>query len=231
MNKPQFKIESLEIDTSNPLAETLSYLIHDGRAIVRAFLDRIKIEEDMFYHMLFDICLDKVFAAFESDKDLENAIFDKENLENNQNLAFNKLKSLFPLKIQFSQANLLGILLMLIDSSLQRVVAIQNDFTILHDEAYQELILDISRTNASIVKVINEIELTNIILKTQTVNIHEKGAAVRKAKFEEKKKEAKRLFDAGNYYSYAAAARDIYEEIGVTDPATVARWLSQMSKK
>ncbi|HAV4296952.1 MULTISPECIES: hypothetical protein [Acinetobacter calcoaceticus/baumannii complex] len=63
------------------------------------------------------------------------------------------------------------------------------------------------------------------------VDIHKKGAEARKMVFESKKAKAYELYEKGNYHSYAKCARDIYLEVGVSDPRTVSNWLSEKYSK
>lgn len=63
------------------------------------------------------------------------------------------------------------------------------------------------------------------------LSIHQKGAMARKEKYRKKKEEAFKIFQNGNFYSFAECAREIYESMGVKNPNTVANWLSDMSKQ
>ncbi|MDY6468973.1 hypothetical protein SKM57_10325, partial [Acinetobacter faecalis] len=80
---------------------------------------------------------------------------------------------------------------------------------------------------AQAINILNERIKTSINvgrkLKKQpkhVVDIHKKGAEARKMVFESKKAKAYALYEKGNYHSYAKCARDIYLEIGVSDPRT-----------
>lgn len=63
------------------------------------------------------------------------------------------------------------------------------------------------------------------------LSIHQKGALARKEKYMKKKEEAFKIFQEGNFYSYAECARAIHETLEIKDPNTIARWLSKMNKK
>ena len=65
----------------------------------------------------------------------------------------------------------------------------------------------------------------------RVVDIHKKGAEARKLLFESKKEKAYELYEKGKYHSYAKCAREIYLEIGVSDPRTVSNWLSEKYSK
>ena len=62
-------------------------------------------------------------------------------------------------------------------------------------------------------------------------NAHEIGGDVRRKKSEEKKQIAFEAFKNGGYTAYAECARDIHIELGIKDPNTVARWLSELDNK
>lgn len=60
--------------------------------------------------------------------------------------------------------------------------------------------------------------------------IYDLGGEIRAQKSRENKEKAYSLFKAGGYTSYASCARDICDGLGVKDPMTVSRWLSEMDK-
>ena len=87
----------------------------------------------------------------------------------------------------------------------------------------------------SAINVINDRLKTSIKLKKSrkkhSIDIHKKGGLAKKAISDIKKAKAYELYEAGNYYSYAECAREIYQKVGVKDPRTIAIWLSKKYSK
>ena len=62
-------------------------------------------------------------------------------------------------------------------------------------------------------------------------NLNDLGGDARSKKSQASKELAFKIFKERGYTSYAKCAREIYSELGVTDPNTVSRWLSVMDNK
>lgn len=68
------------------------------------------------------------------------------------------------------------------------------------------------------------------MLLDEIVNIHNKGGDVRSKQSKENKKLAMKLWDQGKYSTFIECGRAIHTQLGITDPNTIARWLSEGTK-
>lgn len=93
-------------------------------------------------------------------------------------------------------------------------------------EKFSELLQAINKANFYIGQAMGSILQAKNLELHKVNGIHFKGGEVRSRIYEEKKKEAIRLYEAGSYHTYIGCGRKICDQLGVV-PETIARWLSE----
>ena len=225
----QLITRTLNLDLNNPSVRILSDLMEEFRRGINRFISYTELSEEEFYlamNYIFISRIDEVVA--ESTHHRADCInlnsLEASNLEKGMNILKN---SAIPFYVD--QAKDLAVAVVGIEYIMGQIENM--DLSEPYSEQFSLNLNTISHANWLASGAINDLKARFCISYEKTVDIHLQGAEARSKKYIDKKVEAFKIFKAGSFYSYAECARAIHEQLGIKDPNTIARWLSEMSKK
>lgn len=217
-----------ELDFNNPMIVSLIELIVDFRAQVNKFILLTELDQDQFYSAMNHIFMGYLENILQKDLEQPNPIYYDMSKNSDLEKGMSILeKSRIPFFLD--QACSLAMATICIEALTGELANMKLDEEC--TEQYNMNLSTICKANWLASGAINDLKARFQIQYENTVNIHLQGAQARSEKYKNKKEQAFKMFRDGSFYSYAECARAIHEKLGIKDPNTVARWLSEMNKK
>ena len=151
----------------------------------------------------------------------------------------NKAFESFRVRVDFelSEDFIVGLALIFSNLQLFRSTVLEHGEKIINDRCEKHSIFHSLKYLTDMAISIGELKYTfisqakNYYRDDVEPNFHTKGGLARKEKYEQKKQEALKIFENGNFRSYAECARAIHQNLEIKDPNTIAKWLSNGRKK
>lgn len=227
----EFETLELAIEQSSPYMEICYELIENCKFKLKDLIHLSGIDEDNLIHYLKLIggCyLAERINDANDDEELINRL-EKSEYKDGQKI-FEEFSEVSKVALTLDQAYCLGIGVVLIEEAFLEIDRVSISWTSLNKieqfESFGLIIGGLGQASYYIGQAMGSFYKTRNMELNKSEGIHTKGGEVRAKIYDEKKKEAIRLYESGNYHTYIGCGRKICDQLGVV-PETIAKWLSE----
>lgn len=226
-----FEKLELSIEQSSPYMEICYELIKEIKFKLQDLIRLSGIEEDnlIYYFKLIGGCyLAKKINNANDDEELIKRL-EKSEYKDGQKI-FEEFSKVSKVTLTLDQAYCLGIGIVLIEEAVLEIDSVSINWInwnkIEQLDNFRLIINGLVQAGYFIGQAMGSFYQTRNMELNKSKGIHTKGGEVRAKVYEEKKKEAIRLYESGNYHTYIGCGRKICDQLGVV-PETIAKWLSE----